>query len=126
MPDELLQLPAVDGHLPPLRAGARVYCVSEVDLPPDNSGPHTWNVDFCIVERASAKQIKLQHPFRGTARVLFDPTALGRFFFTTPQQAIQDFLATQRTKIASLDRKKKEAERAIAWAEDLVHKSVAP
>lgn len=101
-----------------LHAGTLVYRVIEDDPPPDVRGPHTWKVKGIVVERASDKQIKLQRPFNGLARKVFEPTALGHFFFETPQQARQSFLTERRAEVESLLRKKKEAERALAWAED--------
>ena len=97
-----------------LKAGDLVYRVVEVD-PPGNE-PHTWKVAAVIVERASAKQIKLKTYLSGSARVLFNHDALGHVFFETPLQAIQWFLAAQRGEIESLDRRRAEAERAIVWA----------
>jgi hypothetical protein len=80
-------------------------------------GPHTWQAAARVVERASVKQIKLNTAFPGYDRVLFDPNAFGRLFFETPLQAIAHFLTERRLEIESLDRKHKEAVRAVAWAE---------
>lgn len=104
----------------PLHAGAVVYRVIEVDPPPDVLEPHTWEAASVSVERASDKQIKLKRPFQGLARTVFEPTAIGRVFFETPQQAIQCFLTERRNEIMSLDRRRKEAARALAWAEGQV------
>jgi hypothetical protein len=101
----------------PLRTGDVVYRVVEVDPAPMLPGPHTWKAVSRVVERASAKQIKLKTAFPGYDRVLFDPSAFGRAFFETPLQAIQHFLAERRLEIDALDRKRKEAARAITWAE---------
>jgi hypothetical protein len=101
----------------PLQAGTLVYRVVEVDFPPDVYEPHTWEAVGIIVERASDKQIKLRRAFSGLARTVFEPTAFGRFFFETPQQAIQCFLIERHGEIKGLDRKRKTAERALAWAE---------
>lgn len=101
----------------PLHAGTVVYRVDEIDPPPDIPGPHTWKVATAIVERASPKQIRLKKPFPGLARVVFTPDAFGCAFFETPLQAIQAFLTERRLEVESISRRKKEAERAIAWAE---------
>ena len=98
-----------------MKAGTIVYRVGEVD-PPDEK-LHTWKVNAIVVERASDKQIKLKTPFPGLHRTLFNPDAFGRAFFATPLQAIQAFLAEQRGDIESADRRRKEAERAVTWAE---------
>lgn len=116
-PDVGVRTVASDTHL---HAGTVVYRVIEVDPPPDVCEPHTWKAASVGVERASDKQIKLKRPFQGLARTVFDPTAFGRVFFETPQQAIQCFLAERHNEIVSLDRKRKEAERALAWAEGQV------
>jgi len=100
-------------HGAPLAAGTVVYRVIEDDPP---EGQHTWKVVARIVERASKKQVKLKTNFSGLARTLFDPSAFGRLFFETPLQAIQAFLTERRLEAESLDRRRKEAERAIAWA----------
>lgn len=97
-----------------LKADCLVYRVIEID-PPDE-GRHTWEVACVTVEHASAKQIKLKTSFSGIFAKRFKPDALGRIFFETPLQAIQHFLVARRLEIASLDRKRAEAERAIAWA----------
>jgi hypothetical protein len=97
-------------------AGNVVYRVVEIDRPPDDRRPHTWEAAAVVVEHASPKQIKLKTPFPGLFRKVFEPTAFGRIFFATPLQAIQFFLTERRLEIESLNRKKKEAERAIAWA----------
>jgi len=104
----------------PLHAGNVVYRVIEVDPPPDVPGLHTWQAGSVIVERASDKQIKLRRPFPGLARLVFEPSAFGHYFFETAQQAIQAFLIERRSEIKALDRRKKEAERALAWAEGQV------
>lgn len=101
----------------PLKAGSVVYRVVEVDPPPDKYEPHTWKAAAVTIAKASTKQLKLSKPFPGLSRTLFDPSALGRVFFESPLQAIQHFLAERRLEIVSLDRKRKEAERAIAWAQ---------
>jgi hypothetical protein len=100
-----------------LHAGNIVYRVVEIDPPPDVHDRHTWKAAAVIVERASVKQIKLRTPFPGLARTVFDPSAFGRSFFETPLQAIQFFLAERRLEIESIDRRRKEAERAVTWAE---------
>ena len=100
----------------PLRAGDLVYRVVEVDPPPDVRERHTWKAACASVERASDKQIKLKHAFAGLSRTLFSPDAFGRVFFETPLQAIQFFLTERRCEVEALDRRRKEAERAIAWA----------
>lgn len=101
-----------------LHAGSVVYRVIEVDPPPDVQGHHTWAVAAVPVERASTQQIKLKRFFPGLSRKVFEPSAFGRVFFETPLQAIQVFLTERRLEIESIDRKKKEASRAIAWALD--------
>lgn len=124
MSDDPTQTPDLDIRTvasgTPLHASTVVYRVIEVDPPPDVPGPHTWQAGAVIVERASSKQIKLKRPFPGLARTVFEPSAFGRLFFETPGQAIQAFLTEQRSEIAALDRKKKTAERALAWAESQV------
>ena len=100
----------------PLHAGVVVYRVVEIDPPPDVDERHTWKVAAATVERGSVKQIKLRAPFPGLARTVFDPSAFGNAFFETPLQAIRAFLAERRLEIASIDRRRKEAERAITWA----------
>jgi hypothetical protein len=102
--DELIK-PSADGIIrivdrgTPLHAGTVVYRVIEVDLPPDIQGPHTWKVAAVVVERASDKQIKLKQAFPGLHRKVFEPTAFGRVFFETTQQAIQCFLTEYRSEI---------------------------
>lgn len=100
-----------------LRTGSVVYRVIEVDPPPDDARPHSWKAAAVVVEKASTKQILLRTPFYGLARTRFDPDALGRVFFETPLQAIQFFLIEKRLEIESFDRRRKEAERAVAWAQ---------
>ena len=100
----------------PLHAGVIVYRVVEIDPPSDDSSLHTWKAAAAVVERASAKQIKLRSPFPGLSRTVFEPSAFGRAFFDTPLQAIRAFLAERRLEIESIDRRRKTAERAIAWA----------
>jgi hypothetical protein len=97
-----------------LRAGTCVYRVVEDD--PPGAGLHTWKVACVAVEKASARQIRLARRFDGLASIWFDPDALGRLFFETPLQAIQFFLTARRLEMESLERKKAEAARAIAWA----------
>jgi hypothetical protein len=97
-----------------LRAGSCVYRVVEDD-PPD-AGLHTWRVACVTVEKASARRVRLAKRFDGLANILFEPDALGRLFFETPLQAIQFFLTARRLEMESLERKKAEAARAIAWA----------
>ena len=100
----------------PLHAGVVVYRVVEIDPPPDVDERHTWKVAATTVERGSAKQIKLRTSFPGLARTVFDPSAFGSVFFETPLQAIRAFLAGRRLEIETIDRRRKDAERAIAWA----------
>jgi hypothetical protein len=100
----------------PLRAGDLVYRVIEVDPPPDVYEPHTWKVASAVVERASARQVKLKTRLLGLGNMVFEPSAFGRLFFESPLQAIQHFLTERRLEIESLDRKRKNAERAVAWA----------
>lgn len=100
-----------------LKAGDLVYRVVEIDPPPPDASPHTWEVACIAVEKASEKQVKLQKRFDGLANILFEPSALGRSFFETPLQAIQSFLAARRLELEALERKKAHAARAIAWAE---------
>ena len=97
-----------------LKAGCLVYRVIEID-PPDDE-PHTWKAACVVVERVSNRQIKLKTPFSGIARTVFEPSAYGRVFFETPLQAILFFRAERRLEIESLDRRRKESERALAWA----------
>ena len=100
-----------------MKAGTLVYRVVEVDPHHDErERDTTWKAACVVVERASDRQVKLKTPFSGLARVMFQPSALGRVFFETPLQAIQFFLTEHRWEIESLDRRRKEAERALAWA----------
>ena len=99
-----------------MKADTLVYRVAEIDPPPDARGPHTWKAACVVVERASNRQIKLKTPLPGHGGTVFKPDVLGRLFFETPLQAIQFFLTARRLEIESLDRRRKEAERAIAWA----------
>jgi hypothetical protein len=91
-----------------------VYCVAEDD--PPGPGKHTWKAVAVPVERASEKQIKLKKPLPGHGGTVFPPDAYGRLFFETPLQAIQHFLAARRLEIEALERRRAEAERALAWA----------
>ena len=100
----------------PLRAGDLVYRVIEDDPPPDVVQPHTWKAAAVVVDQASAKQIKLKSYFQGLGNKVFSPDAFGRLFFETPLQAIQHFLIERRLEIESLDRRRKQAERAVTWA----------
>jgi hypothetical protein len=100
----------------PLHAGVIVYRVVEIDPPPDVDERHCWKVAAATVERGSVKQIKLRAPFPGLTRTVFDPSAFGRAFFETPLQAIRAFLAERRLEIEAIDRRRKDVERAIAWA----------
>ena len=100
----------------PLRAGDLVYRVIEVDPPPDVCEPHTWKVVSAVVERASARQVKLKTRLLGLGNMVFEPSAFGRLFHETPLQAIQHFLTEKRLEVESLDRRRKVADRAIAWA----------
>ena len=97
-----------------LRAGDLVYRVIEID-PPDD-GPVTWKVTSAIVTQASDKQIRLETYLPGLWNVIFKADALGHLFFETPLGAIQWFIAAQRREIETLDRRRKQAERAIEWA----------
>ena len=99
-----------------MKAGTLIYRVVEVDPPPDVREPHTWKAACVVVERASDRQIKLKMPLPGHGGTVFKPDALGRLFFETPLQAIQFFLTARRLEIEALDRRRTEAERAIAWA----------
>lgn len=98
-----------------LKAGSLVYRVVEHD-PPDDNAQHTWKVACVTVEHASKRQIKLRTLFPGSFRRLFKTDALDRVFFETPLRAIQHFLISQRSEIEALDRRRKDAERAVAWA----------
>jgi hypothetical protein len=98
-----------------LSAGDLVYRVIEVDPP---EGSHTWEVASVVVRHASAKQIKLTKYFAHTWRALFEPDALGRVFFATPAAAIAAFLTERRTELETLERRRQDAERAIAWASE--------
>lgn len=101
---------------PTLKAGDIVYRVTEHDLP-EVGARHTWKIESRVVKRASDKQITLQSFFPGDFRVQFPPNAIERqFFFITPALAIEAFATGQRSKIESLDRQRKESERALVWA----------
>jgi hypothetical protein len=100
----------------PLAAGTVVYRVVELDHPPDVDSPHTWKAAAVIVERASAKQIKLRSAFPGLTRTVFDPSAFGRDFFASPLEAIKMFLIARRMELDTIERRRKDVERAIAWA----------
>jgi hypothetical protein len=106
----------VVAHGAPLAAGTVVYRVVEFDPPPDEEGPHTWKAAAVVVERASAKQIKLRSTFPGMERVVFDPSAFGRDFFASPLEAIKVFLIARRAELESIERRRKDVERAFAWA----------
>jgi hypothetical protein len=97
-----------------LYAGDLVYRVIEID--PPGVGPSTWKVASVVVARASAKQIKIATHFYGLFRTQFHPSEFNCVFFATPLQAIQHFLTTQQVDIESFDRRRRHAERAIAWA----------
>jgi hypothetical protein len=97
-----------------LRPGDLVYRVIEID-PPDAS-PVTWKVTSAIVKRASTKQITLKTYLPGLWNVRFEPNMLGQLFFETPLDAIQWFLASQRSEIETLERQRAHVERAITWA----------
>lgn len=99
-----------------LKTGDLVYRVIEVDPPPDARGLHTWKATAIIVAHASDRQIKLKTPLPGHGGTVFQPSALGQNFFETPLQAIQFFLTARRLEIETLEHRRKEAERAIAWA----------
>ena len=99
-----------------MKTGTLVYVVVEVDPPPDKHERHTWKAACVVVDRASDRQVKLKTPLPGHGGTVFKPDALGRLFFETPLQAIQFFLTARRLEIESLDRRRKEAERAVAWA----------
>lgn len=60
--------------------------------------------------------MKLKKAFPGTTSQLYKPDALGKSFFETPLQAIKCFLAARRLDIDSIERRRKEVERAIEWA----------
>jgi hypothetical protein len=99
-----------------VKANTLVYRVTEVDLHPDERGPHTWKAACVVVDKASDRQVKLKTPLPGHGGTVFKPDALGRLFFETPLQAIQFFLTARRLEIESIDRRRAEAERAVAWA----------
>lgn len=99
-----------------------VYRVVEDE--PVGEGKHTWKTAAIAVERASARQIKLARPLPGHGGSVFKPTDLGRLFFESPLQAIKHFLIARQLEIDSFDRKRKEAERAIAWAKS--QEGIAP
>ena len=100
-----------------MKAGSLVYVVAEVDPPPDVHEKYTWKAVSVVIEKASDRQVKLKTPLPGHGGTVFKPDALGRLFFETPLQAILFFLAARRLEIESFDRRRKEAERAITWAE---------
>lgn len=97
-----------------LKAGDLVYRVVQHD--PPGKKPHTWKIVTAVVEHASTKQIKLKTYFQGLWRTRFEPHALGSSFFETPRAAIQYFLTSARREIETLESRRKDAERAIAWA----------
>lgn len=99
---------------PKLKTGDLVYRVAESDHP--DKVPHTWKVVSRVVKKASAKQITLASFFPGHYLVQFTPDALGRVFFSAPSAAIEAFARQQRLDIENLDRRRKETERALAWA----------
>jgi hypothetical protein len=99
-----------------MRIYTLVYVVVEVDPTPDVCEQHTWKAASIVVEKASDRQVKLKTPLPGHGGTVFKPDALGRLFFETPLQAIQFFLTARCLEIESLDRRRKEAERALAWA----------
>jgi hypothetical protein len=98
-----------------LKAGDLVYRVAAYD-PAEEGAIHTWKIEHRVVKQASDRQIVLKSFFPGHFRIQFDPTALGLTFFATPQLAVEAFAEKQRAEIENLDRKRKAAERALAWA----------
>ena len=99
-----------------MKTGTLVYVVAEVDPPPDVRERHTWKAASVVVDKASDRQVKLKTPLPGHGGTVFKPDALGRLFFETPLQAIQFFLTARRLEIESIDRRRTEAAREIAWA----------
>ena len=100
-----------------MKAGTLVYRVVEVDPHHDEHERNTtWKVACVVVESASDRRVKLKTPLPGHRGTVFKPDALGLVFFETPLQAIQFFLTDHRWEIESLDRRRKEAERAVSWA----------
>ena len=97
-----------------LRVGDLVYIVTEVD--PPTRGPHTWEVTSFGVTYASAKQIKLDRCAATLWSTRYQPDALGRIFFETPDAAIAAFLTAKRSNLESLERRRTDTERAITWA----------
>jgi hypothetical protein len=98
-----------------LKTGDVVYRVVEYDSPDENT-PHTWKIESRAVKQASSRQVTLVRLFTGLSRQRFAPDDLGRLFFATPGQAVEAFAGHQRGEIDSLDRRRREAERALAWA----------
>lgn len=101
-----------------LKADDLVYSVIEYD-PPEEGARHTWKVESRVVKQASERQITLKSFFPGHFRINFTPTALGLAFFATPQLAIEAFAEKQRANMEDLDRKRREAERALMWAYEM-------
>lgn len=105
----------VSAQNPALKPGDLVYRVGEFD-PPEEGLHHTWKIESRAIKSASDRQITLASYFYGTSLLQFTPDALGRVFFATPAEAVEAFAWRQRDEMESLDRRRKDAERAILWA----------
>lgn len=95
-----------------------LYKVVEADPAPGVEGLHSWEVQARQAD-VSDRQIRLKHPFSsgfGTRFKRDGRNSIGWIFFETPLQAINYFLLAKREEVLSYERRKAEAERAIAWA----------
>jgi hypothetical protein len=96
-----------------MKAGDRVYRV----VPELLDDSDEWCVQGVAIKTFSAKMIQLARPFTNLVGVRYKPSmSLGRLFFETEGEALQDFALRQRHKAESCERQKATAERALKWA----------
>jgi len=103
-----------------LKPGDLAYRVTERDEH-DSTKPCTWYVASVSVKSASDRQIILVKTFpigtNGSSfRTRFEPEALGRSFFTTPEQAVHAFFRHKEESIAKAKRTIVDGLRALEWA----------
>jgi hypothetical protein len=97
-----------------LKPGDKVYCVIEYEPYDDKEPP--WEMGTVDVMTATDRRITLARNFRGMSRTRFEPSALGRVFFATPEEALAKFVKEQQEMIALANRKVINASRGLAWA----------
>jgi hypothetical protein len=97
----------------PLRAGDLVYRVIEVDPPPDVYEPHTWKVASAVVERASARQVKLKTRLLGLGNLVFEPSAFGRLFHAAPGDPALPDRAAPRDRVTRSQAESGRARRGV-------------